>query len=375
MQNHEHASRMPIRNALLLLAAFTLCVGPTLAEEEPEPWEPTVPAMPAMPTEWDWIQLTSDEWLKGEFIVMFKEQLEFESDELDMLTFDWEDIAQVRTASIMQVRFLNNEIVTGKLYIEGEAVQIITEKGVRDFTKSEILSVTAGVPREINFWSGKVTIGANIRSGNTEQKEINTQARFQRRTVMNRINLDFIGNYNITDDVEAADNQRASGTWDKFISDRLFVTPVFAEYYRDPFQNIEQRWTLGAGVGYDLIDNNKMELSASGGPAYQKTTFSDVEVDSSDSESTPALVLGSMFDWDITGDIDFIWEYRLQITNEETGTYNHHMVTKLEIELTSMLDVDFSWVWDRIQDPRPDSDGDVPEQDDYRLTVGIGFEF
>jgi putative salt-induced outer membrane protein YdiY len=372
MPEYERAARILMRHLFVLLAAFMLSSGPTLAEDEPEPWEPTVPAMPE---KWDWIQLTSDEWLKGEFMVMYKESLEFDSDELDLLTFDWEDVAQVRTTSIMQVRFLGNEILTGTLYIEGDKALVINEDGTHERTKSNILSVTAGVPKEINFWSGKVTIGANIRSGNTEQTEINTQARFQRRTVMNRINIDFLSNYNITDDVTATDNQRASVGWDKFVNDRLFITPVFAEYYRDPFVNIESRWTLGAGVGYDLIDKKNMELTVGGGPAYQTTQFTTEQPGGGNRETTPALVGSTVFDMNITGDIDFIWDYRFQLTNEETGTYNHHMVTKFEIELTRRLDVDISWIWDRIQDPRPNQDRSVPKQDDYRLILGIGFEF
>jgi hypothetical protein len=40
-------------------------------------------------------------------------------------------------------------------------------------------------------------------------------------------------------------------------------------------------------------------------------------------------------------------------------------VTALEIELTRRLDLDLSFVWDRIQDPKPEADGQVPEHDDY----------
>jgi hypothetical protein len=50
-------------------------------------------------------------------------------------------------------------------------------------------------------------------------------------------------------------------------------------------------------------------------------------------------------------------------------------MTGLEFELTRLLDFDITLVWDRIQDPRPDSDGVVPEQNDFRLTFGLGFDF
>ena len=40
---------------------------------------------------YDWIQLTSNEWLKGEIKGMYKDSLEFDSDKLDLLEIDWDD--------------------------------------------------------------------------------------------------------------------------------------------------------------------------------------------------------------------------------------------------------------------------------------------
>ena len=45
----------------------------------------------------DWIQLKSGEWLKGRLKAMQERKLEFDSDELNDLTFDWKDIRQVRS--------------------------------------------------------------------------------------------------------------------------------------------------------------------------------------------------------------------------------------------------------------------------------------
>ena len=52
-------------------------------------WSPNAPAMP---TEYDWVQLSSGEWLKGELISMYREELEFDSDELGLLVLDWDDV-------------------------------------------------------------------------------------------------------------------------------------------------------------------------------------------------------------------------------------------------------------------------------------------
>ena len=66
--------------AVALVALFVVC-GPAVAEEGQESWQPP----PPMPDDFDWIQLTSGEWLKGEIIAMYDDSLEFDSKELDDL--------------------------------------------------------------------------------------------------------------------------------------------------------------------------------------------------------------------------------------------------------------------------------------------------
>jgi len=355
---------------VIFVAAIILAAGPALAEEGEKGWQPP----PPMPDEWDWIQLTSGEWLKGEIIAMYDEDLEFDSDELDEMTLDWGDIQEIRSGGTMQVGFLHEVIATGKLFLDGDTVRVMGDED-QTFPRSDLLTITAGAPKEINYWAGKVTLGANIREGNTEQVEFSTKANIKRRTPKSRMNFDYLGNFNRTFGEVATDNQRANAGWDKYFSKRFFWTPVYGEYYRDPFQNIASRWTLGMGVGYSLIDTSKIDWEINGGLAYQTTQFDDVLEGESDSADTPALVFATVYDHEITKDIDFIFDYRFFIVNEESGSYTHHMLTGLEFELTSLLDFDITLVWDRIQDPREASDGIFPEQDDFRLTFGLGIDF
>jgi len=48
---------------------------------------------------------------------------------------------------------------------------------------------------------------------------------------------------------------------------------------------------------------------------------------------------------------------------------------ELGFDLFGDLDFDVSWVWDRIQDPRPGSDGVLPQQDDFRTIFGLSYSF
>ncbi len=361
----------PHRWNLALTAALALIIAAALpAFSEEEYFLPK----PPMPEKFDWMQMTSQEWLKGELISMYDDSLEFDSDEFDMQTVDWGDVKEIRSVGVMQVAFEDGTIAVGRLFIDQENVRVMGDED-QTFPRSGLLSITAGAPKEINYWSLKASVGANIRKGNTEQVETTGKLTAIRRTPKNRIDIDWLSTFNRTDGETAADNQRANVGWNRYLSKRFYLTPVYGEWYRDPFVNIENRWTIGVGAGYEIIETSKITWDVKGGLAYQSTSFVSVEDGEDDSADTPALHLGTSYDHELTRWMDFLFAYDFMIVNEESGTYTHHLETGLEFELTSLLDFDITLIWDRIENPQPNQNGVLPEQDDFRLVFFLGFDF
>jgi hypothetical protein len=352
-----------------ILALLALSVGPVVAAEDP-----TAAFEPPLPDEFDWIQIVSDEWLKGEIIAMYDDSLEFDSDELDELTFDFDDVKKIRSSGTMQVGLVEGGVAVGQLFVDGDEVRVVGDREQK-IERSQVLSITSGAPRERNYWSGKVSAGANFRQGNTDQVETNGHVGFMRRTVKNRMSLDYLANFSRTEDTTLSDNQRAIVGWDRFVSDRFFLSPVLGEYFRDPFQNVAHRYTIGAGAGYQIVDTSKIDWQVSAGLAYQSTRFDDVLEGEPTSASTPSLVATTIYDHELSGSIDFNLAYRFFIVNEESGRYTHHFVTGFEFDLIGSLDFDVTFVWDRIEKPRQSSDGTFPEKDDFRLNLALGFDF
>jgi len=367
MKLHHIPSHHVARIVLLAAAASTILTGPIAAAEDA--WQPP----PPMPENFDWMQMTSLEWLKGELISMYDGSVEFDSDEFDVQTVDWEDVKELRSSGTMQVAFEDGAIAVGQVFIDRTTVRVMGTED-RQYPRSGVLSITAGAPKERNRWSIKASLGANIREGNTEQLETTSKANLIRRTPKNRIHFDWLSTFNRTDGDTAADNQRLTAGWNRFLSKRFYWTPVQGEWYRDPFTNIAHRWTLGMGLGYEILDTSKISWDVTGGLSYQTTTFDSVEEGEDESTDTPALTIGTVYDQELTKWMDFVFNYSFFIVDEESGTYTHHLVTGLEFELTRVLDFDVSFIWDRIEDPRPDEDGIVPEQDDYRLVFFLGFD-
>jgi long-subunit fatty acid transport protein len=51
------------------------------------------------------------------------------------------------------------------------------------------------------------------------------------------------------------------------------------------------------------------------------------------------------------------------------------MVTSLSVDLTDDLELDVSFVWDRVNEPAANANGVVPLPDDFRTTVGVSWTF
>jgi putative salt-induced outer membrane protein YdiY len=341
--------------------------------ETRQAWESALP-----PTDkFDWVQTTSGEWLKGELKQLYSGSLEFDSDEFDLQTLDWDDVAQVRAHGTKRISIDTPEgpiTVIGEIVITRDKVIVDTVEGTKEFDRSQLISVTPGATSEWDNWSAKIDLGLNFTRGNSDQTEYSMKLNVKRLTPDNRFVVDYLGNITASNDVKSVNNHRLSGFFDIFAAKEYFWRPVLFEYFRDPFQNIDYRTTIGAGGGYHIIDTPKTTWNVSGALGYRATRFVSVQPGDSQKVTTPALIGSTFYDTALTKTIDFNTRYNFSIVNQESGTYTHHAIATVEIELTSILDFDISFVWDRTQDPQTRADGTVPKQDDFQLLFTLGVD-
>jgi len=346
---------------------------PTLlcAEEVISEWRPPKDGF-------DWVQLKHKEWLMGEIKSMYKDSLEFDSDNLDLQSIDWADVTYLRSAGESSINIEDVGEVTGVLEISGDTIKLIDGDDVKEFNRARLVSLSPAGDREIDLWAIDLTLSLNVRSGNTDQVDYTSRFSAKRRTAGSRVIANYVGNISKTDAgsgavVETINNQRVSIGWDIYATRNFFYSPFFGEYYRDPFQNIDQRLTAGVGIGYTIIDTGKIEWNVGGGPAYQSVKYISVQAGEDDSVTGGALVLGTDYDHELNSKLDFIFNYNLTAASSELGGYTHHMLASIETEITGSLDFDVSLMWDRVGQTTTDAEGNTPEPDDYRLMVGINW--
>ena len=350
-------------------------------KKEIDPWEAFEP--PA-DSEFDWLQLTSGEWLKGDFKVMYDFTLEFDSDEMDLQEFDFDDVAQLRTRAMKSV-FLEGEgghrdtsILRGVLVIKGDQVKLIRSEHEVSIPRERVISIAGDKQHERDYWSGMASIGLNVRGGNTKTADLTIMANAKRRTARTRFNADYLANYSTADQIDTADNQRLSSYFDWFFTGRLYWKVLEAEYYRDPFSNIGGQYSASSGVGYDFMHTPRTEWTINTGLGYQELRFESVQAGDPASSDSPFFTAGTRLDYELTGDIDIIYDYSMRLLNEDNGQYTHHMLGTVSFDLIGDLDLDVSIIWDRIEKPTPIDNGGVvttPEQDDYQLIVSLAYDF
>jgi putative salt-induced outer membrane protein YdiY len=353
--------------AVMLIGGFVAGSG-ALAQETT--WQPPEPS----PESKDWIKLKSGEWLRGNIDLFRDVKLYFDSDELDDLEIDWGDIAEIRSPQILTFTFEKGGVVTGTCSMRDGIVKIDTGTGVREFERSDLLSILEGKPRELNYWSLKATLGVIARAGNSEQADATSFLRLRREATRSRFDTEYTGNMGSVQKEQNVNNHRFSTNFNIFMSRRLFLTPVGIEIYADKFQNIDYRATIGAGVGYYLWRQNKFDWFLQLGGAYQSVQYISVQAGEDQRVDNGAIIPILSIEWDITSDIEFELNYNSQIGVPDTKNAFHYLFALLSIELSEYLDLDTSLQWDHNENPVADADGNIPKRDDFRLSFGLGVD-
>lgn len=359
---------------ILVIALITFTSNGQEKSEHLEVWSPPTPVFSQ---QFDWLKLRSGEWLKGDIISMYDDELEFESDEFDTITFDWDKVTELRSRFDQQIRFANGEVKQGFLIVKDQHLVLISDGSEQHYPLSELLSITSSSDVRKELWDGKVSLGIDVNKGNVSQLDYMVNARVQRRTPFTRFKIDFTYNYSKSTADESAtvitDTSRLTSNLDWFYSRKIFFRVFDYEHFTDLQQNIESRNTIGLSLGYHIFQNKRLQWDVTLGPSYQQTKYYDVS-DESDQKSG-VIALGTLFDYSISSRLDYLFDYQLQFVEEKSGKRNSHLKTGFEFDLQNDFELDVMLYLDRIAEPVATVDAAIPQSNDYRLVVSLGYDF
>jgi len=352
--------------SILLLLGLFASSNAIAAEDDGPIWTPPISE------KWDWLHLNSGEWLKGEIEYMRDRKIRFDSDELDNLDIDLSDCQAVYMYRLVFLRVESGDTPQGRGVLRGDTLDFETVDGEKlEIPRGELVAIVPGGIHELNYWSFLLGVDYGMKDGNTEQVDLSGRMAINRRTSTLRFLNDYRGVYGSQDGVKRTNNHRANSRLDIFLTSRFYLVLPAIEYYKDEFKNLKHRVSSGGGVGYEFIRNQSMELDVGIGAVHQFQESEEGDEKSDDFAGTVTVEL----DFDLPGGTELDNSYKIQIVATDMNKTSHHLESILSVDIWGPLDLDLTFILDRIEKPQTDSDGNRPDENDISIMAGMSIEF
>lgn len=233
----------------------------------------------------------------------------------------------------------------------------------------------------IDDWTGAITLGLAQAYGNTERTNLSLTGDGVLRREKDRITLGAWWYYAEEEDdagVSSITERRygAKGKYDYFLSKKSYVyVNTLAE--RDDKADLQLRFTVGPGYGYQFYEEEDFKLSGEIGVAY---FLEDYQTPEPTPENPNPMAVGPE-DY-IAGRVAYNVEYKpskpwtLAQTGEaypsleDSEDFYSKLDSRVRYDLTENFFSQFQWIWDYDNTPAAGN-----ERSDHRLLLTVGYSF
>lgn len=351
-------------------AVALLLIGVTLAAPASQAKVKELPA-PCTGSD-DWLQLDSAEWLRGNLRRMRNRTIEFNSEDLNSQTFDWEDdVATLCMAGIARFVRADHEMIQGIGHVNQETVSILSATGQVEFPRSDLVAILPGRASELDRWSFKLSLGGDFNTGNTTQSSLNASVVINREDSLTRSQLAYYGSYGAADGVVNVNRYRVESGVDYFLTKRFYAQPFDAALQYDEFQNIEARVSPTAGFGYRVIEKSWLEWDLEAAMGYQYLRNISVVPGLPIYRNDFIGRLSTYLKWTIVNDLKLTVNHTSLIVATDIGRTSGNTRSVLSYKVNDLIDIETTFVHDRVWEPVPNAAGVTPKKDDFQLIFSL----
>lgn len=155
-------------------------------------------------------------------------------------------------------------------------------------------------------WQTHAELGYVKTGGNTDTQNLAAKLATKYQQEKNRYLLSGGALFSETDGTQTSNKLFAAGRYDRFLTERLFGFLV-GDYIKDKFSGYNYRFSIGPGLGYDIIKTKEHKLTGLVGALYDYDKFSSG---------------GSDIYWSGRAGIDYAWQILKNLKFKEIATYN-----------------------------------------------------
>lgn len=226
-------------------------------------------------------------------------------------------------------------------------------------------------PPQYPQWKGALTLGATWTDGNTETTTISGTFNAERRDEKDRWTFDLYGNYGENTDTatnvkdRTADNYGGGIKYDYFWSKKMYLLGN-GSGKSDHEADLNLRYVLGAGVGYQWLESEKFKWGTELGLSYVDEDFED---NTGDAEFVAAR-LASNLAYQLSKTSTFEQVAELLPSLEDSEDVIAKFDNRLKLIITGKWIAQIQYVLD--------FDGSTPngvEETDHRVVLSVGWSF
>ena len=225
----------------------------------------------------DTLLLHNGDRLSGTLVSIADQKVAFETVYAGLLTIEQRVVAQLETSRVYNFRGAAFERQGRLLMLDGR-------QGVGqpdDFSPIDIASIESADRQRVNAmlpldWVSRVDLSAVFSSGNSSTESFNTlaESRLKRPNAEHLVTL--LRNTEKAEGATSKDQVDLSYGLKRFISPRWYGSGN-GNYFRDELKDIDQRLSIGAGLGFQLTNSRRGALSTEVGVSAVQERLNGVD--------------------------------------------------------------------------------------------------
>lgn len=279
----------------------------------------------------DEIRLKNGDVLTGTIVKKETDKLIINTSYAGDISITWSEISSLNSQEPVQVYLADESSLTGVIEKSASGHAKI---GNSDIDLAELTYINPGP--EVSgigvVWSGNINLGGAITQGNTDTSLIRADGEAIARTKQNRFTVGGVVNRAKSSNVDTEYNSRGYVKYDKFLTKKWYLY-TNATLENDRFRDINLRSATGVGSGYQIYEQDDLNLAIEGGINYINVDY-DVARDESYASGRWALRYDQK---PMSGDVQFFHQHEILFGLEKTGNTLIFSKTGLRVPIAKNL--------------------------------------
>ncbi|PLW86306.1 DUF481 domain-containing protein [Halioglobus japonicus] len=317
----------------------------------------------------DRIYFTDGESITGVMVGIDDGKVSWTSAILGDLQIELRHVDFIESGDHFDLKLTGEELHNCWMFVKLDEQHLHCDEGVRPLLDWKLV-VGAGEtlmdPQPLLQQKGSVALALEDSSGNSDITKYDVNARSEFRLLDSRHTLALRYQDESADGEKTRESWLGSYQYDQFFTDQWFVTGN-GFYETDEFRELDERYSVGMGMGYQFLETVYFDLLGKGTVNYVNEDFATGE-----SRSRPAFLWNLDFAWRIDGGgVEMFHRHALLQSFEEGTDYEVNTLTGFKYPISGQLSsvVQLEYNYDNLPAE------EAIEKVDRKWSVGVNYAF